>query len=238
MQTAFELALGVVDELVTDALTAAGLTAPPVDAVDIARALGLEVRLHKDQAERGRLVHAGGWTTIVCRPEPRPERYHWTVAHEIGEYMVAQSADRWSGEVVVLDGAVREWLSNCFATHLLTPREWFLEDCRHHDFDLLSLKTRYATASHEVIALRTLESDVPAVITIFDNGKQSRRLGNLCYRVPDCSQAERSCQRAASRSQTPQSVLVGETRIRAWPLHEDGWKREILRTEFIEGSMD
>ncbi len=98
--------------------------------------------------------------------------------------MIAHSADRWSRDGLFLDGAVREWLANCFATHLLTPREWFLSDCQSLDFDLWELKHRYETASHEVIALRTLESDTPAVVTIFDNGKQSKRLGNLCYRVP------------------------------------------------------
>jgi hypothetical protein len=235
MQTAFELAVGVVDELVVEALSAAGIEAPPVDAVEVAHGMGLEVKIHRDQAERGRVVHTAGMTTIVCRPEPRPERYHWTVAHEIGEYMIAHSADRWSGDVLVLDGAVREWLANCFATHLLTPREWFLADCRLLDFDLWDLKQHYLTASHEVIALRTLESDIPAVVTIFDNGKQSKRLGNLCYRVPNLSSAERACWMRAAQTGHVQTQTTEEARIRVWPIHEGGWKREIVRTEWLAG---
>ncbi len=235
MQTAFELAVGVVDELVVEALSAAGIEAPPVDAVEVAHGMGLEVKIHRDQVERGRVVHNAGMTTIVCRPEPRPERYHWTVAHEIGEYMIAHSADRWSGDVLVLDGAVREWLANCFATHLLTPREWFLADCRFLDFDLWDLKQHYLTASHEVIALRTLESDIPAVVTIFDNGKQSKRLGNLCYRVPNLSSAERSCWMRAAQTGHVQTQTTEEARIRVWPIHEGGWKREIVRTEWLAG---
>ncbi|MBY0587791.1 ImmA/IrrE family metallo-endopeptidase [bacterium] len=238
MQTAFGLALGVVDELVTEVLQQVGMAEPPVDAVEVARGLGMDVRLHTGQQERGRLVHAGGWTVIVCRPEPRLERYQWTVAHEIGEYLMAQTADRWASELVVLDGAVREWLSNCFATHLLTPREWFLADARELDYDLTELKRRYVTASHEVIALRTLESDSPAVVTIFDNGKQTRRLGNLRYRVPDCSPAERTCRLLAHDAGAAQSQEIEGVRIRAWPLHEDEWKREIVRTEWFEGWID
>ena len=233
MQTAFELAIGVVDELVVEALASAGMVAPPVDAIEVASGMGMEVRLHRDQVERGRVVHAAGVTTIVCRPEPRLERYQWTVAHEIGEYMIAHSADRWSRDGLLIDGAVREWLANCFATHLLTPREWFLADCRSLDFDLFDLKQRYETASHEVIALRTLESDSPAVVTIFDNGKQTKRLGNLCYRIPNLSIAERSCWMRAERTGQAQADTTAEARIRAWPIHQEGWKREIVRTELL-----
>jgi hypothetical protein len=160
------------------------------------------------------------------------------VAHEVGEYLLSQSADRWSREGLVLDGAVREWLSNCFATHLLTPRDWFLADCQRMEFDLLALKQRYVTASHEVIALRTLESEVSAVVTIFDNGKQTRRLGNLCYRVPDCSPGERACRAKSAESGLPTASVTEEIWIRAWPIHEEGWKREIVRTQWLGGWSD
>jgi len=46
------------------------------------------------------------------------------------------------------------------------------------DWDLLELKKRYRTSSHEVIAWRFLDLPEPCVVTVIDNEHVSRRRSN------------------------------------------------------------
>ena len=233
MQTMAASTLTLVAKLVEDLLNETGVMEPPVDAKQVATRLGLEVVLNRSQKERGRLIESAGMTTIVVRPEPRRERYQWTIAHEIGEYVIPRLADEWSSELIPLDAAVREWLSNQFATYLLTPSHWFLRDAAEYDFDLLALKERYATASYEVIAFRMLDAQTPCIMTIFDNGRVSRRLGNLCQRPPAILEVEQLCRQEALRKRQAITRKSDLARVQAWLLHEDDWQREILRTELF-----
>jgi hypothetical protein len=221
------------DATIGELLKSAGIAGPPVDARKLAQAMGVDVRLHRSQAERGRLVEANGSTTIVVRPEPRIERVQWTIAHEIGEYVIPRWASPWSAEGLELDAPTREWLANRFASHLLTPTEWFLKDAQRCDFDLLWLKGRYRTASHEVIAFRLLDAPVPSVVSIFDNGRLMRRLGNRWGRPPDVGETERRCRSRAADTVKPCVEQDEGVRVQAWPLREESWRREILRTEWL-----
>src|SRR5262245_38942839 len=85
----FDAALRV---LVEETLAAANIAAPPVSALEVAAALGLAVLRGKEQAGRAQIMRLAGSAvdTIVVRPEPRDERVHWAVAHEIGEHLAAQ----------------------------------------------------------------------------------------------------------------------------------------------------
>jgi len=88
--------------------------------------------------------------------------------------------------------------------------------------------------SHELIARRMLECRPPVVISIFDQRRISFRRSNLPGRVPPPSPAEMECwdqvhQRRISRRSEP-----GRAVIQGWPIHEEGWKREILRMEVTQ----
>ena len=101
---------------VEELLEEMGIERPPVDARLIARKLGMEVRLHRDQQTRGRLVHRRQ-PTIVLRPEPREERHQWIIAHEIGEHLMPRL--HWSSDAEdvepLLDHETRERTANRFA---------------------------------------------------------------------------------------------------------------------------
>ena len=230
------------DQCAADVLWEAGVAAPPVDAALVAERLGLVVTHNDALACRGRLVEladprgsATAQGTIVVGPAERPERLQWAVAHEIGESI----AYRVFAALGVRPGAApenaREAVANHLAGCLLLPRAWFAADGPRLDWDLFALKQRYATASHELIARRMLEMPPPIVVTLCDQGRIGWRRTNADRRPPPMLPAESQAWQKAHRSGTPAQAeadpaATGLESIRAWPIHEPEWKREILRT--------
>jgi Zn-dependent peptidase ImmA (M78 family) len=220
-----------VDRLVAELLQAAGLTAPPVDAIALAqRHLGMIVCLDRRQNQRGRAQRTGGRKQIFLRPEPTEERHQWTVAHEIGEHLKATLLQRLGiapEETRVLMG---ESLANLFAYRLLVPTGWLADDAPACSYDVLELKQRYHTASHEVIAWRFLDLPEPCVVTVVDNDRVSRRRSNAWRVTRQLEPAEVQCQRSVSSSGLPRVVQEGGWTVQGWPVHRKDWKREILRS--------
>jgi len=104
---------------------------------------------------------------------------------------------------------------------------------------LAELKKIYSTASHELIARRMLEMTPPVMVTLFDQGAVQWRQSNAGGRPPSLSSAETSVWRAAFESGQAAEYKEGDlpegiNQVRCWPVHEPGWRREILRTELVE----
>ncbi|MGD9636539.1 MAG: ImmA/IrrE family metallo-endopeptidase [Pirellulales bacterium] len=234
------------DACAAEILWEASVTEPPVDAALIAERLGLVIAHNPALACRGRLVELadprGGVATqgtIVVGPAERPERLQWAVAHEIGESV----AYRVFGALGIRgeDAAenARECVANHLASCLLLPRDWFAADGDRLDWDLFALKQRYATASHELIARRMLEMNVPIVVTLFDQGRVRWRRSNSGGRPPELtceeSQAWKSAHEMGTRCRLdcdPEKSGLESTT--AWPVHEPDWKREIVRSCVVE----
>lgn len=221
----------LLDGLVAEILRDLGIQESPVDALAVARGLGLQVRVNRLQSERGRVVESNGLVTIVVRPEPRKERYQWTIARQIGVYLIPRIMDRLPEEMALLDTASSDWLASRFAMHLLVPTDWFDADVRRLDGDLSALKLLYRTVSYEVLAMRLLDVRPATLMTIFDNGRLTRRMSNLPYRAPNPTPIERDCWTDSRRNGRFARRADLLTCVRAWPIHEDGWNREILLTE-------
>src|SRR5439155_12116196 len=187
--------VATIDRAVEELLAAAGIDAPPVDAIALAQGhLGMIICLDRRQPQRGRAQRAGGRKQIYLRPEPTEERHQWTVAHEIGEHLKVSLLQRLGIEPEQTRVMMGESLANLFAYRLLVPGHWFKADARDHDYDLLALKQRYRTASHEVIALRMLDLPEPCIITILDNGHISRRRSNAWRVRRQLAAPEQECQ--------------------------------------------
>ena len=149
------------DRAVEDLLAAAQVTAPPVDAIKLAQGhLGMVVCLDRRQPQRGRAQRNRGHKQIFLRPEPSEERHQWSVAHEIGEHLKTDLLRRLGIEPEQTRAMMGESLANLFAHRLLVPTTWLRDDAPTADYDLLELKKRYTSASHEVLAWRLL--DLPA----------------------------------------------------------------------------
>ncbi|MEN1678550.1 MAG: ImmA/IrrE family metallo-endopeptidase [Planctomycetota bacterium] len=232
----------VADELIWEA----GIDGPPVDAFRVADSLGLVVATAAATAARGSLAR---FATTVAEPKPRrgvillapdqrPERRQWAVAHEIGEWAAVRVCGRLGVPAEQAAGGVRERIANALASRLLLPARWFGVDGDCADWDLLSLKALYNTASHELIARRLLEVvDTPAAITVMDQGATGWRRSNFRREPPPWGDAERAAWRHChERGEPTIAGPEGEflVRVRAWPVHEPGWRREVLLSEYTD----
>jgi hypothetical protein len=236
-----ELAAGL-DAVVAEVLAMAGVERPPVDAFAVARALGITVAADDCQDGRARYVRRKGRcrprATILVKSDPRVERRQWAVAHEIGEHAAHRAFARWGVDPLETAPNAREAVASHLAGRLLLPAAWFAADAAECGWDLLALKARYATASHELIARRMLECRPPVIITIFDQRAMHFRRSNLPGRVPPPSPAELACWRAVHHGNRPHAAAEGLFAIQGWPVHEDGWQREILRAEVDEYGLE
>jgi hypothetical protein len=224
-----------VDRTVTELLAAAGVAAPPVDAIALAQKhLGMVVCLDRKQAQRGRAQRIAGKRQIYLRPEPSEERHQWTVAHEIGEHLKPGLLKALGIDPAATRPMMGESLANLFAHRLLVPSCWFGDDARILGFDLLELKRRYHTASHEVLAWRFLDLPEPCIVTIVDNGAVYRRRSNQARFARALTPAERECQRLVHRLGEPQQLQATGCTVHGWPVHQADWKREILRSVLDE----
>ncbi|HKI34461.1 MAG TPA: ImmA/IrrE family metallo-endopeptidase [Gemmataceae bacterium] len=220
-----------VDRVVEELLAAAGVQAPPVDAIKIAQGhLGMIVCLDRRQRQRGRAQRAGGRKQIFLRPEPSEERHQWTVAHEIGEHFKADLLGRLGLEPGQTRAMSGESLANLFAQRLLVPTGWLRDDAPACDFDLPQLKSRYSTTSHEVIAWRLLDLPHACIITVVDNGHVHRRRSNAWPVRKELQPAEEECQRYVNYYSRPHALARDGWTVQGWPVHQPDWKREILRS--------
>lgn len=230
----------VIDCVAAEVLAEAGVAAPPVDAFYVAKRLGLSVLRDNQAVVRARFVRlAGAQPTILLADEPRSERRQWAVAHEIGEHCAHRVFTKLGLTPVVAPPAAREEIANRVAGRLLLPRVWFLTAGAKVDWDLLELKAQFATASHEMVARRMLEMPAAVIVTLWDQGKIQWRRSNTMHRPPQLTAGERDAWQAAHQLAQParcdrSELPEGVDDIRAWPIHEPDWRREIVRTQLAE----
>jgi hypothetical protein len=231
-------------EVAAKLLDAAEISAPPVDAFVVAGACGLAVLSDDQQAGRARFVrlrrHAPdfGQGSIFLRPDPRPERLQWAVAHEIGESRAAEVFRLLGARVGETPAGAREFVANSLASHLLLPMEWFGADGALCRWDLLRLKRRYSTASHELIARRMLDFEPPVIITVFDQARMTWRNWAHAGRTPRLAGEECRCWQQVHDTGRMHRREHQGLAIRAWAVHEPDWKREIMRTELPDADFD
>src|SRR3954466_10635137 len=198
-----------------EVLWEAGVNGPPVDALAVAEGLQLVVTRDYSMPNRGRFVrlaereeNGGGVGTIVVGLAERPEREQWGVAHEIGESIAYRVFSRLGVSFNEALPTARELVANRMASALLLPRRWFAVDGRECDLDLLELKERYCTASHELIARRMLEMRPPIVITVCDQGRIYWRRSNVTSRPPDPLREEKAVWRSVHQTGLPMSETL------------------------------
>jgi hypothetical protein len=227
--------VAAVDDLVEELLEAGHIAQPPVDVIRLARhRLGIDVCLDRQQANRGRAQCGAGGQQIYLRPEPSEERHQWTVAHEIGEHLKPELLQRLGLSPGEISPMLGESFANLVAFRLLVPTRWFGHDAPSHRFDLLCLKARYRTASHEVIALRMLDLPSPCVVTILDNNHVTRRRSNAWPVNRSLLPLERQCQEYVNYYSRSQTVQAEGWSVTGWPVHNLDWKRDVLRSVYEE----
>jgi Zn-dependent peptidase ImmA (M78 family) len=234
----------IVEGVALQVLAEADVYSPPVDMSLAAERLGIVIARDGASNTRARFVRLGGASavgqaTIYLADDPRPERRQWAVAHEIGESQAYRVFDELGVSPTDAPPAAREAVANRLAGCLLLPREWFIADGSVLEWDLYELKARYATTSHEMIARRMLEMPPPVIITLFDQGKQQWRKSNRHFRTPPLTPPEIDAwkvvhERAEAARCEPSELPEGIEDVRAWPVHEPQWRREIIRTALAD----
>lgn len=247
-EIALEELAATLDRCVDDTLWEAGVVRPPVDAFRVAERLGVVVAQDASLPTRGRVVrHAGpcgGETTIVLAREPRPERRHWAVAHELGETRAYRVFAELGVDPRVAPPDARERIANALAGRFLAPTAWLRRAWHESRGDLTDLKSRFSTASYELLGRRLLESlGTPLVVTVTDNDSLTWRRWNNAGRVPPLCELERLCIRHAHAEdesaygdgRDEPDGLWGHAiaRVRCYPVHEPGWRREVTITELM-----
>jgi hypothetical protein len=218
------------DEIAEELLAEAGWENPPVDAFALAAELGYDIAFDARQQSRGRFKRLGGRPTMFLSPDDRPERLHWAAAHEIGESAAVRVFDRLGLDAHLAAEDVRERIASQLAGSLLLPRSVFAEDVRSCDGDVCLLKAKYATASHELILMSQLRMESLLLASVFDHGELTRRRTNGRLAPPPLMTIERQAQLRAHATGRPVTITGRGVRVQAWPVHEAGWKRELLRT--------
>lgn len=233
-----------VEEVAKAVLAEVEWESPPVDALAVAQRLNLVVARDTTMDVRARFVRlsevgGAGRGTILLGDDPRAERRQWAVAHEVGESIAQRVFVRLGASLVDIPPNGREQVANYLASCLLLPRDWLARDGEAVEWDLFELKRIYSTASHELIARRMLEMTPPVMITLFDQGALQWRRSNAMRRPPSMTPAESNVWRGAFESghateYDEGGLPEGIQQVRCWPVHEPGWRREILRTELVD----
>ncbi|HET6424399.1 MAG TPA: ImmA/IrrE family metallo-endopeptidase [Planctomycetaceae bacterium] len=225
------------DDIATEVLTEAGLFTPPFDMFELAQRRALKVIWDSGQAGRGRFMRLEHNAAIFLRPDDRPERLHWTIAHEIGETLAWRVAQRLGLDAAELSPRQREAIANQLAQHLLLGDAPWSRALQAEGQHLLRLKSCFPNASHELIAWRLLDGEDTKIVSIIDKGVVSRRRANFAARAPAVTQDEQRCWEQARMDGDASCEhvhgLLGDdrrARCRAWAIHEPGWQREILIT--------
>jgi Zn-dependent peptidase ImmA (M78 family) len=225
------------DRVVDEILAEANWSTLPIDTLRLAKRLGVEVVYDDRQNGRARRVTLSdfkknmGCEAIVLRPDPRPERLQWAIAHEIGERHAHRVFEILGIDPREAPNGARETVANLMTGRLLLPSQWFHRDAVACGWNLLELKQAYSTASHELIARRMLDFESWVTITVYDNGQQTFRRSNRFRVKPEMTSTERDCQREVADQGLPILAEVPGMRVWGWPIHEPEWRREILRAE-------
>ena len=146
---------------------------------------------------------------------------------------------QWGADPRETAANARETVANNLAGRLLLPTAWFAADAAACGWDLLALKARYRTASHELIARRMLECRPPVIISIFDQRRifvspqQSSR--------PDAAAVDRPKSVLARRSLWPSHPLRtrhGPGLVQGWPIHEEAGSGRSCGRRSTSGPME
>ncbi len=173
---------------------------PPINAVDLAEALGLEVCF----SDNGEAFVLG--TTVYVPRKVRLARLHWLIAHELGH---------WAASAYGEDDA-SEAIANYLGGALLLPRATLLDQLRA-GWDLHRLRSEHPNAPASAIAVRIVQLR-EASAAIYDQGRLFRRWGG---ELP----GERALAHEALTTECP--VRVDDV-TGAWPVFDGRYRRVIV----------
>ena len=217
--------LAAIDRAVEELLDAAGISAPPVDAVAIAVGhLGIPIT----DEPPPRRTRRGTVRGLYLAPEWPEEKRNAAVARAVGERQEEGLLDRIGVPEDERRGLKGVSLPGLFADHMLTPTRWLRDESRRCGFDLLAVHEQFRTASLELIARRWIDLTDPCVVAIVDGERVEWRRSNAARATKELSPAEDECRRRVWDTGEPQAVRRDGWDVRGWPVADTG--RIVLRS--------
>jgi len=210
----------IIERTVERLLDAAQIERPPIHPERIARALRINVLDRDLPMRRGQSYRYRGMKFVDIGKGTRVERRNFTLAHEIMELELPEA-------ITAKD--FRHKIAVRGAAALLCPACFFREACAADALDLFGVKVIFSTASHEVVALRSLDFS-EAIITIFDNGRLKNRETSYPFGAQPVSPQERELVRQVMRSGEVEPDSWEAASATAYPVFENDFKRVILHT--------
>lgn len=154
---------------VEELLKKSEITTLPIPVEKIARTLGLEVKYEPLEGDlSGCIVRQGGKAIIGINSQQHENRQRFTLAHEIGHYLLHQEDDMFVDHAFKMNrkgsstnGACSfvESEANCFAAELLMPTHFLQKDLQQGEIDVAGdsliyrLSTRYKVST-QALTLR------------------------------------------------------------------------------------
>lgn len=225
-----EEVLLAIDGLVEQLLTTAGVAAPPINVITLARDhLGFQIDIERLPTSRGR-KRSGNERTILLPADASPEQQQWLVAQEIGRSLKSDLLRRLGVAPEEARNLSGESPANLLAQHLLVPTHLLTTEAGALDYDVLELHRLFSTASAELVAWRLLDLAEPCIITVVDNDHVQRRRSNAWRVRKELSPPEKRCQEYVNHYSRPQVLREEGWTVQGWPIHRVDWKREILRS--------
>lgn len=219
-----------------------GIEAPPVDPELLLGLFNARVVYSRNVSQSVLLSGREGWT-IKVNSAFRPERSAFRIAHELAHiYWSDPAHHRGDPE---LGGRLEHFCSK-FASLLLCPHQWLVNDAPEADYDLFAVKTIYPNVSHEVLALRLCYL-TPLVVTIFDNGKKYRRFATPALKYPGKESAlelklyqevDLYGEFREAKGKIKVDGVSRSARVRGYPVFSGAFRRIILIMTPVESSME
>ena len=228
-------------DITLEILKTCGISSPPVDLGPILKHYKATVVSTGNIEESALLRAHKGWTIKVNRGL-REERRAFRVAHEIG-HIYWSTPDHHLGDSK-LGGKLEKYCSK-FASLLLCPHQWFIQDAQEADYELFALKKIYSNVSHEVLALR-LSYLTPMVVAIYDNGKLYRRFSSPGTGFfAQGQKPEKEIHEAVdlygefreAKSEIKWNGIERKVQVRGYPVFSGKYRRIILLTKPVVSVM-
>lgn len=220
-----------IEQVVADLLAELPRSETPLSATQLCQCLGIDVMKDRSQPTRGSTKKIEGRPVIFLKPDDRPERVQWALAHELGELLSVEVYERLDNSDWGEGNAVREQVANLMATELLLPTGQFRLELQACNADLHELKTVFPSASYELIASRIPQFLAVYRVAVFDQGKVTRQYSSQQTTHRTLFKAEQLCWEQTHHSGEFQEAESEQLKHRCWAIHEPDWKREILISE-------
>ncbi len=222
-----------IDSVVGKFLERLRLFRPPVDWIEVAGALpGLAWQpddhaagiTRKKAAARGSVMLGDGLADEQNQRIAAQAIAH-TLMPELLKQMGAQPGEK----------APSAW-TRLVVGRLMVPPAWFQTLWRESGGEFPRVLQGFGSTPLELLAARLVEGSEPAVVTVIDHGVATQRISNGPRVGRGLLDLEKECLEYVNRFSRARQMSSGAMTVWGWPIHRADWKKELLRTLFVEDS--